>query len=106
MVASFPGEWVVSLLPVCSTWQNSRYKTGAEVRVGNGKVLSLHLRIKSPAGSLPPGPSLSGQTWVLQAWTSPKGRAVREDESERFLSPIAWAKCGRALLSGQLSKAA
>lgn len=53
-----------------------------------------------------PEPSLSGQTWALQAWTSPKDRAGREEESERFLSHIAWAKCGRPLLSGRLSKAA
>lgn len=50
----------------------------------------------SKGGSRQPEPSFSGQTWALQVWTHPKGRAGREDQ--KLLShPLTQAKCGRAL---------
>lgn len=69
--------------------------------------LSLQLRIKSPLVSR--RPSLPSRVWLgfcKPGLPGRVGRAGREDKSERFLSHIAWAKCGPALLSGRLLKAA
>lgn len=80
MVASFPSAASGKILGI---------RLG---RGGGGSVRIIFPIQDQKSNGLPqPEPSLSGQTWALQVWTSPKDRACREEESERFLSHIAWA---------------
>lgn len=81
MVASFPSAASGKILGI-------RLGRGG----GRGSVRIIFPIQDQKSNGLPhPEPSLSGQTWALQVWTSPKDRAGREEESERFLSHIAWA---------------
>lgn len=97
-VASFPSEWLVLLLQVCSIQQSSQ-----GLGRGGGREEGVRVIFSTQDQKLsrlpPPEPSLSGQTWALQVWTYPKGRAKRGGTREVPESPPRPAKCGRALLS-------